>query len=93
VGLSLRLEAYINCNMTVTMKAKPQPMAANRIRVLSIRILLEYSCDEVRSSDVIRRIIAVAAIHKLMSVSVRGMFISITIAYCSQAKNKASSYD
>jgi len=74
-------------NMIVTMKASPHPMAANLIRVLLIRILLEYSCDEVRSSEVIRSIIAVAAIHKLMSVSVRGMFMSITITCCSQTKN------
>jgi hypothetical protein len=66
-------------NMTVTKKASPHPMAANLIRVLSIRILLEYSCDEVRSSEVRSSIIAVAASHRLRSVSVRGMFMSITI--------------
>jgi hypothetical protein len=69
--------------MTVTMKASPHPIAANLIRVLSIRILLEYSCDEPISSEVIRSIIAVAAIHKLMSVSVRGSIILITITDCS----------
>ena len=65
-------------NITVTKNASPQPIAANRIRVLSIRILLEYSCEEVRSSEVIRRIIAVAASHTLISVNERGIFITIT---------------
>jgi hypothetical protein len=79
-------------NMTVTKNASPHPIAANRIRVLSIRILLEYSCDEVRSSEVMRSIIAVPAIHRLISVSVKGMFMSIIMTYSSQTKNKASSY-
>jgi hypothetical protein len=65
-------------NITVTKKASPQPIAANRILVLSIRILLEYSCEEVRSSEVIRRIIAVAASHTLISAIERGIFITIT---------------
>jgi hypothetical protein len=73
------------------MKASPHPMAANLIFVLSMRILLEYSCDVLRSSEVIRSIIAVAASHRLRSVSVRGMFMSITITYCSKTKNKVSS--
>jgi hypothetical protein len=64
--------------ITVTKNAIPQPIAANRILVLLIRILLEYSCEEVRSSDVIRRIIAVAASHTLISVNERGIFITIT---------------
>jgi hypothetical protein len=68
-------------NMMVTMKAIPHPMAAIRIRVLLIRILLEYSCDKVRSSEVIRSIIAVAPSHMLMSVSVKGIFMSITTVF------------
>jgi hypothetical protein len=64
-------------NITVTKNAIPQPIAVNRILVLSIRILLEYSCEEVRSSDVKRRIIAVAASHTLISVNERGIFIAI----------------
>jgi hypothetical protein len=65
--------------MTVTRKASPHPMAASLIRVLSMRILLEYSGDELRSSEVTRRIIAVTASHRLISESVRGKFMSITI--------------
>ncbi len=75
-------------NMTVTRKASPHPMAANLIRVLSIRILLEYSCDELRSSEVKRSTIAVIASHRLRSVGVRGMFILITISYYLQIKKK-----
>jgi hypothetical protein len=66
-------------------------MAANLIRVLLIRILLEYSRDRVRSSEVIRSIIAVAPNHKLMSVSVKRIFMSITTGFFSQTKNKVSS--
>ena len=66
-------------NTTVTKKAIPHPMAANLIRVLSIRILLEYSCEEVRSSDVIRSIIAIAASHRLRSKGVSGILMAITI--------------
>ena len=65
-------------NITVTKKAIPQPMATNRILVLSIRILLENSCEEVSSSEVIIRIIAVAASHTLISVNERGIFMTIT---------------
>ena len=72
----------MNLNTMVTMKASPQPMAASRMRVLSIRILVENSCDAVRSSEVIRSIMAVAAIHTLMSVRVRGIFMSMTIPFC-----------
>jgi hypothetical protein len=73
------------------MKASPHPMDAIRIRVLLIRILLEYSCDKVRSSDVIRSIIAVAPNHRLMSASVKGIIISITTVFFSRTKNKVSS--
>ena len=65
--------------MMVTRKASPHPIAANLSRVLSIRILREYSNDESRSSEVTISIIAVTTSHKLMSESVRGKFISITI--------------
>jgi len=66
-------------NMTVIMDAIPHPIAINFIRVLSIRILLEYSCEEVRSSDVIRSIIAIAASHRLRSKGVSGILMAITI--------------
>ena len=65
-------------NITVTKKAIPQPMATNRILVLSIRILLENSCEDVRSSEVKIRIIAVAASHTLISINERGIFMTIT---------------
>lgn len=77
----MRFEGYIKRNMMVTMKASPHPIAANLIRILLIRILLEYSCDKVRSSEVIRSMMAVAPNHRLMSVSVRGIFISITTVF------------
>ena len=53
-------------------------MAAMRIRVLSIIILLEYSADALRSSDVTRSIIAVTASHKLKSESVNGILMLTT---------------
>jgi hypothetical protein len=56
-------------------------MAAILSRVLPMRSLLEYFGDALRSSDVIRSIIAVTASQKFMSESVRGMFISTTIIY------------
>jgi hypothetical protein len=65
--------------MTVIKKAMPHPMAANLIRVLLIRILVEYSCDKGRSSEVIRSIMAVAASHRLRSESVSGMLIIIPL--------------
>jgi hypothetical protein len=79
-------------NTTVNRKASPHPIAANLSRVLTMIILLEYSDDAVRSSDVMRSIIAVTASQRLRSVSVRGMFISITIFYLSQTKKEASSF-
>jgi hypothetical protein len=87
--LDFRFEIYNTRRMTVIMNASPHPKATNLIRVLSIRILLEYSCDALRSSEVMRSIIAVAASQRLMSVSVRGMFISITTAFYSPTKKKA----
>jgi len=92
VGLALRFEGYIKRNIMVTMKASPHTIAANLIRILLIRIRFEYSCDRVRSSEVIISIIAVAPIHKLMSASVRGIFISITTVFFSWTKNKVSSF-
>ena len=80
----------MTCNITVTKKASPHPAAANLIRVLSIRILLEYSCDKSRSSEVIRSIMAVAASHKLSSGSVSGMFMSITFSCYLEIKNNVS---
>jgi hypothetical protein len=65
-------------NAIVTKKASPHPMAMNLNRVLSIRILLEYSCDKVRSSEVMSNITAIAASHKLRSVSVRGIIKLMT---------------
>jgi len=72
--------------MTVTRKAIPHPIAAILSGVLPIGIRLEYSGDALRSSEVIRSIIAVIAIQRLRSKSVRGIIISITITYLSQTK-------
>jgi hypothetical protein len=91
-NLALRLEGYMKpnmvatCNMTVTMKAIPHTIPANLKRVLSIRILDEYSCEKVRSSEVIISIIAMTASHKLRSVSVRGIFMLITITITSRPR-------
>jgi hypothetical protein len=68
-------------NIIVTKKASPHPMAAILSRVLLTRSLPEYFRDVLRSSDVIRSIIAVTASQRFMSESVRGMFISTTIIY------------
>ena len=61
------------------MKASPHPIAASRNRLLSIRIRFEYSVEALRISEVIRTIIAVTAIHRLISENVKGKFMSITI--------------
>jgi hypothetical protein len=82
----------MTCNITVTKNANPHPMETNLSRVLSIRILLEYSCDKSRSPEVMRSIIAIAASHILRSGSVSGMFISITITCCLKIKSKVDSY-
>jgi hypothetical protein len=68
-------------NIIVTMKASPHPMAAILSRVLPIRSLLEYFGDALRSSEVIKSIIAVTASQRFMSEIVRGMFISTTVVY------------
>jgi hypothetical protein len=86
--LILRLEDYITRNMTVTKNAMPHPIAANLIRVLLTRILLEYSCDEVRSSEVMRSIIAEAASHRLISVRLRGMFTLVTLLFTQRPRMK-----
>lgn len=52
---------------TVAKNAAPHPMALNRRRRLSSRILAEYSGLESINSEVIKRIIAVTASHKLIS--------------------------
>jgi hypothetical protein len=62
----------------VNRKASPHPIAANLSLLLIIMILLEYSDDTLRSSEVMRSIMAVTASQRLRSVSVRGMFITIT---------------
>ena len=74
--------------MTVIKNAMPHPIAANLIRVLSIRILLEYSCDKVRSSEVMRSIIAVAASNKLISVRLRGMLTLVTLLFTNRPRMK-----
>ena len=79
MSFALVFESYANRKMTVIRKASPHPMAANLIRVLSIRILFEYSCEELRSSEVTISIIAVTASHKLISESVKGKFRLIII--------------
>jgi hypothetical protein len=75
----------------VTRKASPHPMAAFLSGVLPIGILLEYSGDALRSSEVIRRIIAVKASQRLRSESVSGIIISITFTHLSQTKKEARS--
>jgi hypothetical protein len=63
----------------VNRKARPHPIAVNLSLLLIIMILHEYSDDILRSSEVISSIMAVIASQRLRSVSVRGMFITITI--------------
>jgi hypothetical protein len=57
------------------MKPVPNAKATSLRRFFSITMLLEYSVEEDSSSDVIRRIIAVTASHRLMSDIDRGKFI------------------
>jgi hypothetical protein len=66
----------------------PHPIAVNLILGLLTRILLEYSCDAPKSSEVIISIAAVAASHMLKSVSVRETVISITTFFYSQGEKK-----
>jgi len=81
----------MNGNMTVTKKASPHPTATNLIRVVSIRILLEYSCDKSRSTEVTRSIIAIAASHMLRSESVSEIYMSTTITFCLQTNETVDS--
>ena len=62
----------------VAKKASPHPTAASRTRVLSTRILLEYSGELRINSDVVRRIIAVTASQRPTSDIVNGKFILLT---------------
>ena len=71
-GLVLNVEVYMTRIMTVIWKASPQPIPASLSRLLSIRILFEYSGDELRTVEVISSIIAVTANHRLMSEEVKG---------------------
>lgn len=64
----------------VTRKPKPQPVATNLKRFLSITSRAEISGREYMSSDVINSIIAVKASHKLISDTDKGKFICITLA-------------
>jgi len=61
--------------MTVIRKASPHPIAASRIRFLSIRIRFEYSDEELRTAEVTRSIMAVKASQRLMSEDVKGKFM------------------
>ena len=63
---------------TVTKNPKPHPIALIRKRRLSRTILAEYSGDENSSSEVIRRMIAVTASHKLTSDIDRGKIMVLT---------------
>jgi hypothetical protein len=65
----------IICKITVKKNPNPHPIAAVRRRPLSISILAEYSAEEYNNSDVIRRIIAVTASHKLRSDNDSGKII------------------
>lgn len=61
---------------TVIMKPMPNVRAVSLRRFLSITMFLRYlDDDEVRSSEVISRIIAVTASHRLMSENVSGQII------------------
>ena len=62
--------------MTVIMNPVPRAKATSLRRFLSITMFLEYSVEEDISSDVINRIIAVTASHRLTSDMDRGKFIS-----------------
>jgi hypothetical protein len=52
---------------TVTKKPKPHPTALNLSKCLSSTTRAAYPGDEFNSSEVISRIIAVTASHKLIS--------------------------
>jgi hypothetical protein len=60
---------------TVTMKAKPKPIAVSLRRFFSITMSLRSSVEDESSSDVISSIIAMTASQRLMSDIDRGKFI------------------
>ena len=84
-------EVYMKCKMTVIKNASPTPTPASLIRVLSTGILLEYSGETYRSSEVTRSTIAVMANHTLMSNSVSGKFIMISLP-CAIKPSKKCAY-
>ena len=61
--------------ITVAMKPVPKAKATSRRRSFSITMFLEYSVVAEMSSEVIRRIIAITASHRLMSDIDIGKFI------------------
>ena len=61
--------------ITVIMKPVPSARATSLRRFLSITIFLEYTVEEDRSSDVIKRTIAMTASQRLTSDIERGKFI------------------
>jgi hypothetical protein len=79
---------HLKRNTSVTMKAIPNPIATILNLDLDTGILLEYSCDTFRSSEVIRSIIAMAASQRLRSESVKGISISITFTYYRKPRKK-----
>lgn len=65
--------------MTVIMKTVPKARAKSCKRFRSITMFCAYSVEEESSSEVIKRIIAVTASHKLISNIERGKFISLIL--------------
>jgi len=61
--------------ITVIINPVPRPKAISLRRFFSSTIFPAYPVAEDISSDVIRRIIAITASHKLMSDMVMGKFI------------------
>ena len=68
----------------------PQIRPPNR-RITLRKSIHRCSCDELRSSEVTRSIMAVGASHRLISESVSGMFMSITITCYLEIKNRVNS--
>lgn len=63
------------------MKPIPRAKAKNLRRFLSRTMFLKYPVEEVSSSEVISRIIAVTASQRLMSDKERGKCILLTLHY------------
>jgi len=61
---------------TVAMNPIPKANATSRRRFFSIMMFLEYSVEEDISSEVISRMIAITASHRLMSDMDIGKFTS-----------------